>query len=203
MMPQPINLLPRDGVVHYHGQLMDQATADRYLTDLLNYVAWQNDEVMLFGKHIVTKRKVALYGDKPFRYTYAKIDRHARPWTAPLLDLKQVVEHASNETYNACLLNLYHTGQESMGWHSDDERDLVQHGAIASLSFGAERHFAFKHKKTKSTITLILEHGSLLIMKGETQSHWLHQLPPTKKAKTARVNLTFRNMVKGQKLETW
>ena len=112
-----------------------------------------------------------------------------------MLELKELVEQKTNETFNSCLLNLYHTGEEGMAWHSDGEKDLKKNGAIASLSFGAERKFAFKHKTSKETVSLVLEHGSLLIMKDQTQTNWLHRLPPTKRIFTPRVNLTFRTIV--------
>src|SRR6185503_3712203 len=98
------------------------------------------------------------------------------------------------ETYNSCLLNLYHDGSEGMAYHSDGETDLKKNGAIASLSFGAERKFSFKHKQTKETVSVILEHGSLLVMKDTTQTNWLHRLPPTKLITKPRVNLTFRTI---------
>ncbi|MEO9210196.1 MAG: alpha-ketoglutarate-dependent dioxygenase AlkB, partial [Ginsengibacter sp.] len=103
-------------------------------------------------------------------------------------------EEKSGESYNSCLLNLYHTGQEGMAWHSDGEKDLKKNGAIASLSFGAERKFAFKHKRTKETVSINLQPGSLLVMKGSTQTHWLHRLPPTKMIRSPRINLTFRTI---------
>ena len=112
-----------------------------------------------------------------------------------LLFLKKLIEHKTGEQFNSCLLNLYHSGDEGMAWHSDGEKDLKKNGAIGSLSFGAERKFAFKHKESKEKIDLYLEHGSLLIMKGKTQTHWLHRLPPTKKINTPRINLTFRCII--------
>jgi alkylated DNA repair dioxygenase AlkB len=105
-----------------------------------------------------------------------------------------MVEAKTGETFNSCLLNLYHSGEEGMAWHSDGEKDLKKNGAIASLSFGAERRFLFKHKETKQNVSVQLEKGSLLVMKGSTQTHWLHRLPPTKKVKTPRINLTFRTI---------
>ncbi|RQO30220.1 alpha-ketoglutarate-dependent dioxygenase AlkB [Taibaiella sp. KBW10] len=190
----PIELLPYDGATLYYGSIMYKATADNYLATLLSDIAWQHDEAIIFGKKIITKRKVAWYGDRNFEYTYSKITKQALPWTDPLLALKKMVEVISGTTYNACLLNLYHNGQEGMAWHSDDEKDLQKNGAIASLSLGAPRKFALKHKKSKETISLILEHGSLLVMKDTTQSHWLHKLPTTTKIDSPRVNLTFRSM---------
>lgn len=106
------------------------------------------------------------------------------------------MEKESGETYNSCLLNLYHDGNEGMAWHSDAEKDLKQNGAIGSLSFGAERKFSFKHKKTHEIVSKILQHGSLLVMKDSTQSNWLHRLPPTKITCMPRINLTFRTIVR-------
>lgn len=117
------------------------------------------------------------------------------PWTEELIILKIAIEKETDETFNSCLLNLYHNGEEGMAWHSDGETNLKKNGAIGSLTFGAERKFAFKHKQTKEKVELILEHGSLLVMKDTTQTHWLHRLPPTKKVAKPRVNLTFRTIV--------
>lgn len=189
------NWLPQDGTVNYYGKLFNQKEADYYLEKLLNIIEWRNDEAIIFGKKIITKRKVAWYGDKPFEYTYSKVTRHALPWTTELLHLKTFIEKETGETFNSCLLNLYHNGNEGMAWHCDEERDLKKNGAIASLTFGAERKFLLKHKQTNEKIELILEHGSLLVMKDTTQTHWLHRLPTTKKATTPRVNLTFRTIV--------
>nr|WP_297783691.1 alpha-ketoglutarate-dependent dioxygenase AlkB [uncultured Allomuricauda sp.] len=188
------NILPQDGTVNYFGSIVNQNKADYYFEQLLNGIPWEQDVVHMFGKRIVTKRKVAWYGDKPFEYTYSKSTKKALPWTPVLLKLKQLTEHLTKETYNSCLLNLYHSGEEGMGWHSDNEKELKQNGAIASLSFGAERKFVFKHRDTKEKVGLQLDHGSLLVMKGATQEHWLHRLPPTKKIGKPRINLTFRTI---------
>lgn len=186
------NILPKDGVVHYYGKVMADQKSRYYLDCLMKSIAWQNDEAVILGKRIVTKRKVAWYGDHQFEYTYSNTTKLALPWTKELLELKAVAEGVTTEQYNSCLLNLYHNGNEGMAWHSDAEKDLKKNGAIASLSFGAERKFSFKHKKSKETASLVLEHGSLLVMKGTTQTNWLHRLPPTKKISSPRINLTFR-----------
>ncbi len=186
------NVLPQDGQVYYHGKVIPGTKADDYFKSLWDTIAWKNDEAVIFGKKIVTKRKVAWYGDQEFEYTYSNSTKRALPWTRELLEIKTIAEKHTGETYNSCLLNLYHSGEEGMAWHSDGEKDLKKHGAIASLSLGAERKFAFKHKKRKNTVSLYLEHGSLLLMKGITQDHWLHRLPPTKKVLDPRINLTFR-----------
>ncbi len=191
---EPENRLPQDGIVNYYGILMSQQEADDYFNNLLSKIAWQNDEVVIFGKRIVTRRKVAWYGDKPFEYAYSNTTKIALPWIDELLALKAIIEEKTNETFNSCLLNLYHDGDEGMSWHSDDEPDLKKNAAIASMSFGAERKLSFKHKQSKETVSLILQHGSLLIMKGITQTHWMHSLPKTKTVNTPRINLTFRTI---------
>jgi alkylated DNA repair dioxygenase AlkB len=189
-------LLPQDGEANYHGVVFSTELADYFLAYLLNHIAWKNDEAIIFNKKVLTKRKVAWYASGAFDYTYSKVTRSALPWTPELLDLKHRVEAISGETFNSCLLNLYHSGDEGMAWHSDSETQLEHNGAIASVSLGAERQFVFKHKTTKVTHASVLQHGSLLVMRGVTQTHWLHRLPPTKKAHTSRVNLTFRTMTK-------
>jgi len=189
------NLLPYNGIVHYYGKIFSQEKATGFYQNLLNEIKWEHDKAIIFGKEIITKRKVAWYAEKPFSYTYSKVTKHAKPWTDALKQIKEEVERKSGETYNSCLLNLYHSGEEGMAWHSDGEKDLKKNGAIASVSFGAERKFAFKHKDSKEKIEVWLENGSLLVMKDETQSHWLHRLPPTKKIHSPRVNLTFRTIV--------
>ncbi|MEO8533638.1 MAG: alpha-ketoglutarate-dependent dioxygenase AlkB [Flavobacterium sp.] len=189
------NLLPKEGTVNYYGKLFAREKADFYRDTLLNTIEWKNDEAIIFGKLILTKRKVAWYGDQEFEYTYSKTTKKAIRWTKELLELKAAIEEKTGETFNSCLLNLYHSGEEGMAWHSDAEKDLKKNGAIASVSFGAERKFAFKHKDTKEVVSLILEHGSLLVMKDATQTHWLHRLPPTKMVSKPRVNLTFRTIV--------
>ena len=190
------NLLPCDGEVRYYGQVFPVQESTRSYELLLEEIEWQPDVAFIFGKRIETKRKVAWYGDQAFSYTYSNHTKTALPWTPELLKLKKQIEDISGEKFNSCLLNLYHDGSEGMAWHSDGEEDLKKHGAIASVSFGAERKFAFKHKSTKETVSLVLQHGSLLIMAGVTQTYWLHRLPPTKKVHSPRVNLTFRTIVK-------
>lgn len=189
------NLLPNDGTVNYYGKLFTETEATKYFETLLNTIEWKNDEAIIFGKHIITKRKVAWYGDANFDYTYSNTTKRALAWTKELVELKAIIENHTGEQFNSCLLNLYHNGAEGMAWHSDAEKDLKKNAAIASLSFGAERKFAFKHKQSKETISLLLEHGSLLVMKDNTQTNWLHRLPPTKLIKNPRINLTFRSIV--------
>ena len=188
------NLLPKDGTVNYYGKLMNNEASNHYYTRLLNTIDWKNDQAIILGKLIITKRKVAWYGDSGFEYSYSNTTKLALAWTPELLVLKSLIENATGETFNSCLLNLYHSGDEGMAWHSDAEKDLKKDGAIGSLSFGAERKFAFKHKQTKETVSMVLEHGSLLLMKGTTQTNWLHKLPPSKLISRPRINLTFRTI---------
>ncbi|MCX2575543.1 alpha-ketoglutarate-dependent dioxygenase AlkB family protein [Pedobacter sandarakinus] len=192
---QDKNLLPYDGTVKYFGSLYTVAEANACFQNLLSSIEWKNDEAFIMGKHIITKRKVAWYGEENFPYTYSKATKFALPFTNHLLLLKQIAEKHTGASYNSCLLNLYHNGDEGMAYHSDDEKSLAPNSSIASMSFGEERKFLFKHKTTKETVGLYLENGSLLEMKDATQTFWLHRLPPTKKIKGARINLTFRTML--------
>jgi alkylated DNA repair dioxygenase AlkB len=188
------NILPFDGITNYHGLILDKNQCDFYYQKLIKTIQFNNDEAIIFGKKIITKRKVAWYGASEFSYTYSKVTKTAYIFTKELLELKEIVEKESGETYNSCLLNLYHSGDEGMAYHSDGEKMLKKNGAIASLSLGAERKFSFKHKENKQRVDVILENGSLLVMKKGTQTNWLHRLPPTKKVNSPRINLTFRTI---------
>jgi alkylated DNA repair dioxygenase AlkB len=189
-----INILNKDGTVNYYGKILSSEEANQYFGLLMQNILWERDEVIIFGKHITTKRKVAWYGDSQYLYSYSNMTKQALAWTKELSELKQIVEEYAGTKFNSCLLNLYHDGNEGMGWHSDDEKPLGKNNAIASLSFGAERKFSFKHKQTKQIVSPVLEHGSLLIMKDSTQSNWLHSLPKSKNITEPRINLTFRTM---------
>ena len=193
-----VNILPQDGIVNYYGEIFGTLENQHYFESLLNKIAWKHDEAIIYGKHIITKRKAAWYGNNNYEYTYSNITKSALNWTKELLELKTVVEKTCGVSFNSCLLNLYHNGEEGMAWHSDDERSLGKDITIASLSFGAERKFCFKHKITKTTVPIMLGNGSLLVMKGATQTNWLHSLPKTKKVVSPRINLTFRNIVEEQ-----
>ena len=191
-----VNCLPFDGQVNYYGTVMSAQQADEFFTQLYQQVAWRQDQAIANGQLIHTRRRIAWYGDKPYSYTYSSITKTALPWLPCMLELKQLIEQHTGESFNACLVNLYNDGQDGMAWHSDGEMDLKQHGAIASLSFGAERVFAFKHKSSGHKVSLPLAPGSLLVMAGTTQENWLHRLPPTTKVSEPRINLTFRTIVR-------
>lgn len=192
---EPQQLLPYDGQAIYYGSTFSFAEIQELKKLLLDEIAWENDQIRMFGKEIITKRKVAWYGDRPFIYRYSNSSKTALPFTSTLNRIRKRIESISGEKYNSCLLNLYHNGEESMGWHSDNEKELKKYGAIASVSFGAERRFCFKHRNTQEKKEIELENGSLLVMKGTIQENWLHQLPPSRKIKESRINLTFRTIV--------
>jgi alkylated DNA repair dioxygenase AlkB len=189
------NILPYDGESLYYGKIFSDEDSSKYYQQLLDSIKWENDQAIRFGKKIITKRKVAWYGEKPFQYTYSKVTKKAQLWTKTLLEILHKTEAYCQESYNSCLLNLYHDGSEGMAWHSDGEKDLKRNGSVASLTFGAERKFSFKHNESKERIDISLENGSLLEMKGVTQTYWQHRLPPTKKVHAPRINLTFRTIV--------
>lgn len=186
-------VLESDGLVEYYPTFLNSIDAENYFQRLTKEIAWKSDVLTIFGKQIITKRKVAWYGDAPFEYIYSKNSKVALPWTKTLLSIKEHLENYTQEQFNSCLLNFYHDGNESMGWHSDDEMTMKKHAAIASISLGAERSFIFQHKISKEKHSIELENGSLLLMKDTTQDYWKHQLPIRKRIHTPRINLTFRH----------
>ena len=188
------NILPQVGIALYYEKIVNDEEIKGLYDALLNNIHWENERVIMFGKEIVTKRKVAFFSDPSISYRYASKTKIGLPWTSSLLIIKNIVESITKESYNACLLNLYHNGEESMGWHSDNEKEIIANSSIASLSLGANRKFSFKHKVSKETVSIELEDGSLLEMKGSIQAHWWHALLKSKKVTAARINLTFRQM---------
>jgi alkylated DNA repair dioxygenase AlkB len=189
------NIINQDGQAHYFGPILTEEQNRYYWEELLHKMEWTNEKVIMFGKEITTKRKVAFYADESIEYTYSNKTKKGLPWTPSLLSIRELVSKHTQQSYNACLLNLYHDGEEGMGWHSDDEREIVPNSSIASLSIGAERKFSFKHKATKETQSLLLQNGSLLEMAGSLQQNWWHALPKSKKVNGPRINLTFRQMI--------
>ena len=188
------NLLPSDGQVNYHPFAFSKEEIESHFHDLSNEIIWQQDVVKLFGKTYITDRKVAWYAEKPFIYRYSGQSKIALPFSPTLLDIKSRVEKLTGSEYNACLLNYYHNGSEGMGWHSDNEKSIRPNSSIASVSLGVSRKFQFKHKTHGLKFDLILDSGSVLDMRGETQEFWLHALPKSKKVVGTRINLTFRKM---------
>jgi alkylated DNA repair dioxygenase AlkB len=189
------NIINKDGEVTYYGKIYTDELIRQYFDELSNKIIWEHEKVIMFGKEITTKRKVAFYANDGITYTYSQKIKVGKAWTPALLNIKKIVEEYTSQKYNACLLNLYHNGLEGMGWHSDDEKEIIQNSSIASLSLGADRKFSFKHKISKENVSIMLESGSLLEMKGVFQKNWLHALPKTTKALTPRINLTFRQMI--------
>ena len=188
------NILPQDGIALYYDKIIGDEQVKQLYDALFNNIHWENERVIMFGKEIITKRKVAFFSDPSISYRYASKTKIGLPWTSTLITIKNRIESITKESYNACLLNLYHNGEESMGWHSDNEKEIVANSSIASLSLGANRKFSFKHKLSKETVSIELEDGSLLEMKGSVQAHWWHALLKSKKVTDARINLTFRQM---------
>lgn len=193
-MEQLRNFLPYDGAVYYVPDWLVENESAGYFEHFLTEIDWQHDIVHIFGKRYVTGRKVAWYGSQPYAYTYSKSTRYAKPWTSSLRDLRKKLEKFTGKSFDTCLLNLYHNGQEGMGWHSDDEPELKKNGTIASVSLGEARPFSLRHKALKERIDLLLQPGSLLLMEDETQQFWQHSLPKRKRIHNPRINLTFRQM---------
>lgn len=189
-----LNLLPRDGSAHYHPGFLRLEESDVLIDQIEKSLQWKADQLMMFGKLVTTRRKVAWVGDPQCIYTYSGIKRNPQSWTSELLSIKAKLEKLAQSEFNSCLLNFYHDGADGMGWHSDDEKELDAQSPIASLSLGSTRKFAFRHKKEKSTIPLFLENGSALIMHAPTQEFWQHALLKTKTVHTPRINLTFRKI---------
>ena len=157
---------------------------------------WQQDDITIFGKTYKQPRLTALFGDSNQSYSYSNIVMHPQPFSQSLLRIKNKVEENSKHNFNTVLANLYRDGNDSNGWHADNEKELGQNPIIASISFGEARPFHFKHRHIKEERhKLNLEHGSLLLMKGEMQHYWLHQIAKTKKQIGERINLTFRTLL--------
>lgn len=191
--PSPQDLPVVDGIVKYWPQLYPPAEADAYLAELQQTIAWREEAITLFGQQVMQPRLTAWYGDTGQSYTYSGLTMQAYPWTPRLAQIKADLEAATGHRYNSVLLNLYRHGRDSMGWHSDDEPELGQNPAIASLSLGQTRRFHLRHKRDKNRkLHLDLAHGSLLLMAGALQHHWQHQLPKSQRPLAPRINLTFR-----------
>lgn len=188
------NLLPFDGEVNYISNFISIDRRKTLFDELLSSIPWENETLIMFGNHLTLNRKIAWMADQNVTYQYSNKIKIPVEWSTCLYEIKTQIEKLVGKSFNGCLLNLYHDGNDYMGWHTDDEPDLVKHSTIASLSLGAERKFSFKHKNQDKKLDILLENGSLLLMKGETQDHWKHQLPKSLKVKEPRINLTFRQM---------
>ena len=195
MNTQHLHIINFEGEAIYYGPIFSFEQSSLFFDDLLKGIEWKNEEIIIFGKEIISKRKVAFYGDDGVEYTYSNKTKKGLVWTDHLIKIKNIVESHTQVNYNGCLLNLYHDGNEGMGWHSDGEKEILTNSSIASISLGIDRKFSFKNKLSKETVSIQLENGSLLEMKGAIQKHWLHALPKSKKITKPRINLTFRQFV--------
>jgi alkylated DNA repair dioxygenase AlkB len=188
-----INLNMKDPDVVYYPHFFNNELSNNYFKILLNNIEWQEDSITVFGKTYLQPRLTALYASNKRSYTYSNITMHPKPFTKELLEINAAIKKVINTNFTSCLANLYRNGQDSNGWHADNEKELGNQPIIASVTFGSERIFHFKHKHEPNLkAKVLLNHGSLLIMKGDTQKNWLHQLPKTKKEIGERINLTFR-----------
>jgi alkylated DNA repair dioxygenase AlkB len=184
-----------DAEVEYHPHFFDSAKADLLFQKLHTETPWQQDNITVFGKSHPQPRLTALFGNEGKPYSYSNIVMHPHKWNSILMFIKNEIETICNENFTTVLLNLYRNGQDSNGWHADNEKELGRNPVIASVSLGAERMFHLQHNTIKeANVKLALEHGSLLLMKGETQHFWKHQIPKTAKPVGERINLTFRTI---------
>ena len=182
-------IVSKDGVAFLIEHFIPDDIADEYCQSLLHDIQWQEEHYTIYGKRVTAPRLVAWYGDSESSYRYSGISHTPLPWLPLLAELKIQIEQQSQHTFNSVLCNLYRNGQDSMGWHADKEPELGNNPYIASLSFGEARLFKFRHNKTKETMDVVLNNGSLLLMGGELQHHWRHSVPKTTKAKQLRIKL--------------
>ncbi|MCG9910125.1 MAG: alpha-ketoglutarate-dependent dioxygenase AlkB [Flavobacteriales bacterium] len=193
LFPQEkIEVNEHGGEWDYLPHFLDEPEAERLYRNLQTQLAWKEESIRLFGKWIMQPRLTALYGEKA--YTYSGREMQPLPFTTDLLYIKDKIEQYTGCRFNAVLCNLYRNGLDSMGWHSDDEKELGNNPVIASLSLGAERKFRLKHKDNRDIPVhkIALGNGSLLLMKGSTQHFWKHEIPKEPKVTAPRINLTFR-----------
>jgi alkylated DNA repair dioxygenase AlkB len=195
LFPDPFPQIP-DAAVSYDSSFYAFAKAEQLKTSLLEQTPWRQNKIKLFGKVHEEPRLTQLYGDADIAYGYSGINFNALPWTETLKQIKADVEKAAGTPFNICLINQYRNGQDSNGWHADDERELGQNPVIASISLGQERFFHLKHNSNKEwRFKFLLENGSLLLMKDQTQHTYKHQIAKTKRKIDLRINLTFRKVV--------
>lgn len=193
-MPYSQNLAPADGELYFIKQFYQPAIADDLFQQLLTELAWREESIFIFGRWVKVPRLMCWYGDEQAVYQYSRVVHQPLPWTATLRNIQQEVQQTSGYGFNSVLGNLYRNGNDSMGCHADNEPELGGNPAIASLSFGDSRILKFKHQRSNTVLDVLLEHGDLLVMAGTLQQHWQHCLPKTRQTKTARINLTFRDI---------
>jgi alkylated DNA repair dioxygenase AlkB len=189
------NLISQDGELYYLPGFIPAGETQTIFQRLEQEMNWQQEVVTIVGRTVPVPRLVAWHGDEGAIYQYSGLTHYPKPWTETLLALKQAIEDTSRHGFNSVLGNLYRNGQDSMGWHSDQEKVLGRNPVIASLSLGQERLFKLRHNKTGETVDIVLADGSLLLMAGALQHHWRHCVPKSAKATNPRINLTFRKII--------
>lgn len=190
------NLLNVDGGLYLLRGFFKTIEADFLFDTLLSSIPWKQEKIFIYGRWTKVPRLMSWHGDNGSYYLYSGVNHPPLPWTQPLLSIKQKIESFYHCSFNSVMANLYRTGSDSMGCHADNETELGLNPLIASLSLGEERLLKFRHNKSKAVVDIFLSHGDLLLMTDEIQSHWRHELPKTKKTKKARINLTFRKIIK-------
>ncbi|MDI1276765.1 alpha-ketoglutarate-dependent dioxygenase AlkB [Methylobacter sp.] len=190
------NLAPFDGELYLIKQFYSLPESDRLFAQLQAELAWQEEAIFIYGRWVKVPRLMCWYGEPDAWYRYSGVNHQPMPWTPVLQAIREKVERQCQCqcTFNSVLANLYRDGNDSMGCHADDEKELGPKPVIASLSLGDERLFKLHHKETKDKLDIVLGHGDLLVMAGTLQHHWMHSVPKTKKLKTPRINLTFRTI---------
>ena len=184
-----------DSEISLHQNHFDAEIAGNLLRELAEEIPWVQNKIKFYGKESLVPRLESWHGDEGMSYTYSGIKMDAKPWTKNLLVIKESIEPIAKTTFNSVLINYYRDGKDRVAWHSDDEKELGKNPVIASVSLGAERKFKLRHKKYKENQLqheVFLQNGSLLLMSGSTQHHWLHEIPRTAKPIGPRINLTFR-----------
>ena len=182
----------QNGEYIYYPNFLDFNTANLYLETFKNKIEWKQESMNMYGKQVMFPRLTAWYGDNDKPYSFSGIKLNPIAWSTELIEIKKLIEPVCNVEFNSVLLNLYRDGNDSISWHTDAEKELGKNPLIASVNFGAERKFQIRHNETNETHDIILMHGSLLIMKGELQHFWKHQVPKQKAVLKERINLTFR-----------
>jgi alkylated DNA repair dioxygenase AlkB len=186
-------VLPYGGSARYYPGAFSADASMAIMAKLIRDTEWKQEYVNFYGKRHPIPRETAWFGDSGAIYKYSKISNEPSPWTATLVEVKQKVELLAGVSFNSVLINRYRNGSDSVAWHSDDEPELGPQPVIGSVSFGATRTFQFKSNRDgEDRVNLLLESGSVLIMSGDSQSAWKHQIPKERSVKGERLNLTFR-----------
>lgn len=189
------NLIPYDGQLYHWPRFYPREQADSYFQLLYQNLTWQQENLFIYGRWLPVPRLMAWYGEPAAHYRYSGVDHPPLPWTPELQTLRLDMQSVCGQSFNSVLANLYRDGRDSMGCHADDEKGLGPNPVIASLSFGETRLLRFRHPQSSRRLDIELMHGDLLIMAGELQQHWRHELPKTRRPKQPRINLTFRNII--------